>query len=407
MRIFKNHFLILILIAGFLTRIFLSPIQGFKFDVGTWFAWAERLNSVGFAHFYSNDIWTGYPPGFLYILSFLGFIKNLFQIDTFFFYSILKFPSILAEIILAFLIYQIIPKNFGIWRKLGLLLVVFNPAFIFNSAIFGQFDGLFSLSLLLSIYFLVKKKVKSSCVFWGISFLLKPQAIILAPVFLFYIFKNFSIKIIAKISLSLTLTILIAFLPFFPTNPINGPIHLVVNLLDFYPYNSIFAYNLWGILGFWIKDNNAYLSITYQNWGYILFAFFWIIIGFTHIWKKRNFSLFTLSTLSSLSFFFLITRMHERYLYPGLVFLIIVAVLNKSRLLVMLTIILSLIHFLDLYYVYIYYNQFYLNHPSDLYNSFIYNFANKNIPLICLLSTIIFVLISITIIKSYGYFQKD
>ena len=78
----KDRFFILSLLAGLLIRLFLSPIQGFKFDVDTWFAWADRLNSVGFAHFYSDKIWTGYPPGFLYILAFLGFIKNILYINA-------------------------------------------------------------------------------------------------------------------------------------------------------------------------------------------------------------------------------------------------------------------------------------------------------------------------------------
>lgn len=405
MGILKDRFLLITLFSGLLTRLILTPLPGFRFDVDTWFAWADRLNSIGFPLFYSGDIWTGYPPGFLYILGFLGYIKNLLQIDSLLFFIILKLPAILAEISIGIIIYKLIPNSK--WKKIGLILVMFNPAFIFNSAVFGQFDGLFSLSLLLSIYFLIKKQVGFSTILWGISFLLKPQAIILSPVFLFYILNNFSIRTILKISLTLTLIILIAFLPFFPTNPINGPIGLMINLLDFYPYNSIFAYNLWGILGFWIKDNSTYLGITYQNWGYILVSIFWIIVGYFYFLRKKNLSVYTLSALSSLSFFFLITRMHERYLYPGLIFLIIAAAINKSRELIILITMLSLIHFLDLYYVYIYYNHFYLKYSTVLYNALIYNFADNNVFLISLLSTIIFVLISITIIKSNGYFKKN
>lgn len=399
MRIFKDRFLILSLLLSLLIRLMLTPIVGFRFDVDTWFAWAERLNSVGFANFYTDTIWTGYPPGFLYILAALGFIKNLVHIDSNLFYIILKLPSIVAEIMIAIFIYYLIPKNLMSWRKIGLLFIILNPAFIFNSSIFGQFDGLFSLFLLLSIYFLVRKKIEFSSILWGVSFLLKPQAIILSPVFLFYILKNFSIKIIVQLSLPLVLTIVIAFLPFFPAQPINGPIHLVTNLLDFYPYNSIFAYNLWGILGFWIKDHNTYLSITYQNWGYILFTIFWLIVGYFYFWRKTALSLYTLSALSALSFFFLITRMHERYLYPSLVFLIIVTIFRKSHLLLSLTIILSFIFFLDLYYVYIYYNMFYLKLPTLIYNQTVYDFADKNLKSISLFSTFIFLLTSISILR--------
>lgn len=390
MKILKDHSLILLLLFGLAIRIILTPIAGFKFDVDTWYAWAERLNSVGFVNFYSSQVWTGYPPGFLYILYILGFIKKIALINPSQFYIILKLPSILSEIALAATIYYIIPNNFLRWRRIALLSIILNPAFIFNSAIFGQFDGLFSLALLLSIYFLVNKKVKSASFLWGISFLLKPQAIILSPVFLFYIINHFSVKTFGKILSPFSLTILFAFVPFFPFNPIGGPLHLVTNLLDFYPYNSIFAYNFWGILGFWVHDNYTFFNVSYQNWGYILFMFFLSIIGYLYFWRKNRFSFFDLATLSSLGFFFLITRMHERYLYPSLVFLILISALKRSRLLFMLTILLSLIHLLDLYYVYIYY-QLFLKLPPTIYISFIYNFAQNNIQLLSLFSTLIFV----------------
>lgn len=402
---FKDRFLILALLAGFLVRLFITPISGFKFDVDTWFAWAERLNSVGFVSFYTDKVWTGYPPGFLYILSLLGFMRNLFHISDPNFYMMLKLPSIIAEIIMGIVVYQIIPDKFKSWKKIGLVLVIFNPAFIFNSAIFGQFDGLFSLTLLLSIYFLSKKLIPQSAFFWGVSFLLKPQAIFIIPVFFLYLLKNFSVKTIFNLTAATCLIMLIAFFPFFRTNLINGPINLISTLLDYYPYNSIFAYNLWGILGFWIPDNKTWLGISYQSLGFIMLVSFWAVI--TLLYFRQKISLFTLSTLSTLSFFYFLTRMHERYLYPGLVFLILLSTLKRSKFILILTVVLSAIHFLNLYYVYIYYNQFYLKIPQIIYNSVVYNFADKNIPLISVFSTLIFFLISISILKIAYEHEKN
>lgn len=397
MGILKDRFLLIILFSGVLIRLVLTPIPGFKFDVDTWFAWAERLNIVGFVHFYSDKVWTGYPPGFLYILGFLGFIKNFLQITPTSFYMLLKLPSILSEIILGFIVYKIIPEQNLNWRKIGLMFVVLNPAFIFNSSIFGQFDGLFSLTLLISVYLLTKKKLGYSSLFWGISFLLKPQAILLSPLFLFYLMKDLSLKNLLSTVLPILLITIIAFFPFFPANPITGPINLVSNLFDFYPYNSIFAYNLWGILGFWVKDNNTFINVTYQNWGYLLFVIF-LSAGFFY-WRKGQLSIYSLTAFSSLGFFFLLTRMHERYLYPSLVFLIMVSAFKKSSRLAILTGILSIIYFLDLYYVYIYYNQFYLKLPEVIYFPVIYAFTNKYSRLISLFSTIFFLWSSISILK--------
>lgn len=398
MKIFQDYFLFFNIILGLFIRISFSTIQGFKFDVDTWFGWSQRLNEVGFMNFYSDSVWTGYTPGFLYVLYFLGLIKDLFQITDAQFYIFLKLPAVLAEIITALLVYWIIPIKYKLWRKIALVFILFNPAFIFNSSIFGQFDGLFSSILLLTIYFLVKNKYYSASFFWGLAFLLKPQAILILPIFLFYFLKNYSFRKIIFMSIISILTTIIGFFPFFPNNFIYGPIMLIVNLLDYYPYTSIFAYNIWGMQGFWINDNNLFLTLTYQHWGYL---FFILYLAFASLYGiKRKISLYSMITLFSLGSFFLITRMHERYLYPSLVFLIIVSCARRSPQLLMLTGILTLIHFLDLYYVYIYYNQFYLKLPEILYIPNIYNFAANNIPFISLLSTIIFILITANILFS-------
>lgn len=407
MGILKDRFLLILIILGLLQRFILTPVTGFKFDVDTWFAWAERLNSIGFTNFYSDQVWTSYPPGFLYILGFLGFIKNLFSISPSLFPIVLKLPSILAELAIGIFIYRIIPDNFKDWRKIGLILIVFNPAFIFNSAVFGQFDGLFSLTLFLSAYFLSRKRLVFSSLFWGLSFLLKPQAILFLPVFAFYILKKFSIQSILKLFSPAAFLIFFSFLPFFTSNPFMGPVNLVTNLMGYYKYNSIFAYNLWGIMGFWIADTDTWSFISYQNWSYILFAAFWFILAYFYFRRKKNLSTYTLSTFSALGFFFLLTRMHERYLYPGLGFLIMVAILNRSRMLIVLSILLSLIHFLNLYYVYVYYNELYLKLPKMLYNQVIYNFLDTHGKGLSLTATIIFILISAIIIKYDSRIHKE
>lgn len=398
MKIFRDHFLFFNLFLGLFIRLMFSSVPGFKFDVDTWFSWAQRLNEVGYMNFYSDSVWTGYPPGFLYVLSFLGLIRNILQITDAQFYILLKLPAILAEIAIALLAYRIIPAKYELWKKIALVFILFNPAFIFNSSIFGQFDGLFSLILLLTIYFLVKNKFYSASFFWGLAFLLKPQAVLILPFFLFYFLKNYSLRRVALMSLISIITVIIGFFPFFPKNFIFGPISLIINLLDYYPYTSIFAYNIWGIQGFWIKDSILFLNITYQNWGYLIFIFYLVFVSILGI--KRKLSFYSIAALFSLGSFFLITRMHERYLYPSLIFLILVSSMRKSLTLLILTGILILIHFLDLYYVYIYYNQFYLKLPEILYMPDIYNFAANNIPLISLVSTLIFTMITINILFS-------
>lgn len=397
MGILKNKILLIIVLGGFILRMMLTPLPGFRIDVDAWFAWAQRLNQLGFANFYSDQIWTNYTPGFLYILGLLGWIKNSLQINNSLFYLMLKLPSILAEVALAVFVYQWFINKSKAWAKIALMAILFNPAFIFNSAVWGQIDGLFSLVLVLSIYFLMQKGFILSSIFLALGFLIKPQAIFLLPAFGLYLFKNFSLKNFLQLSLPLIFTTFLVSLPFFLNQPFTGLINLIYRMLGDYPFISLYAYNFWGIWGFWINDSNLWNGLTLKTWGYLLYIFYWIIIIFLYF--KRKISILVLVTLAALSFFFLPTRVHERYLYPAIPFLILVAALLKSHLIWILAMILSLIHFLNLYYVYVYYNEFYLKMPKLLYNSTLYNLLDTQGRSLSFLSTTIFVLISLVIIK--------
>lgn len=404
MGILKDRILIILILEGLFFRLILIQIPGFHFDVITWFAWADRLNQLGFANFYSDQIWTNYTPGYLYILYILGWIKHLLNLSDTLFYLILKLPSIVSEIILAIFIYQIISKKSVLWGRVAAILVLFNPAFIFNSSIWGQIDGLLSLFMLLSIYFLNQKRLIASSVFLGLSLLIKPQAIAIFPIFVFFIFHNLAFKNLVKLVLPFIFVVFLLSLPFFISQPILGFYQLFSKMISDYSHTSLFAYNFWGIVGFWISDSLTWGNLSYQNIGFILFAIYWIIICYLYL--KKKLSLYTLAALSLLGFYFLPTRVHERYLYPAIVFLSLTASIFKSRLLIFLTMVLSFFHLMNLYYVYVYYNEFYLKLPKLLYNPILYNFLDGNAKLLSLTSTIIFILIILVIIKSHAFSKK-
>ena len=373
-------------------------LPGFKIDVDDWFAWAIRLGHFDFSHFYSKDIFSDYTPGYLYILSVLGFLKNLLPITDFSFYLLLKIPAIVSELVIGLILYKEFKKKFS--EKLALLasaFILLNPALIFNSSIWGQIDGILTLLMLIAVITLKKNNLIFSSVFFGLALLTKPQALALIPLFAVFLATNLKLSTLLKLLVPGLLVIFILSLPFFPNQTFINLILHIGNTANEYPYNSINAYNLWGAVGFWIKDNTIWSNFSYQSWGYILLIIYWIIVAYFYF--KRKLSLYTVSALATMGFFFLPTRVHERYLYPALVFLIITATYLKSRLLMVLTGILSLLHLLNLYYVYIYYNEIYLKLPKLLYNPVLYNFLSDNGKSLSSISTFIFILISIILFK--------
>ncbi len=405
-RILKDKLFLFFLCSGLFLRLVLAFIPGFKIDVDAWFAWAERLSSGGFINFYSDQIWTNYTPGYLYILKFLGDIKNIFSIDTATFYFILKTPAIVADLLVSILIYKIIVKSQSIkTARLVSAAILFNLALIFDSAIWGQIDSILCFFLIASVYCLDNKKNTFSSILFAIAFLIKPQAVSIFPVFLFFLIKNFSVKKLLQLIFPGFLIVLLFSLPFFGLQVLQKLPELLLKMTADYPYTSLFAYNLWGIVGFWVKDNTFFLFTSYQYLGYILYFTFWLLVAILHF-RSKPFSLYSIASMACLSFYFLPTRAHDRYLYPAIPFLIIVSTQLRSHILSLLTHLLSITYLLNLYYVYIYYNYGYLKLPSEIYSPFLYPFLESNGKILSVLSTFIFILVNIFIIR-LNYVKKN
>lgn len=392
----ENLILYYILLSGFLLRLIFANFPGFHVDTDTFFAWSVRAFDVGLGNFYSKEVWTNYTPGMIYVFYVLGFLKNLFSIQAEAFYYLLKIPSSLADLALSYLVYKQLLKTSS--RKTafyGLVFCLFNPVLIFNAGIWGAFDGLMTLFLFLSVYYLDRKKLITSSFYFGISLLLKPQAIALAPVFALFLLKNFSVKNILKLSLPCLFTAVILSVPLFPSDPFLGFFKLFAQMAQDYKGNSLFAYNTWGIFGFWIDDSTTLISLPVRIWGIILLSGFWIY--FYLLFFKRKFDAFTLSTLAFLAFFFLPTRVHERYLFSAIPFLILTGLKFKSQVLIVSTVVLSFLHLINLYYVYVYYNEFYLKLPKVLYITGFYELLENQGKLLSAISTLLFLIITITI----------
>lgn len=394
----KNLVLYYLLLSGLLIRLIFANFPGFHVDTDTFFAWSLRVVDVGFANFYSPNVWTNYTPGMIYVFYFLGMIKNIFPLNGDQFYLLLKIPSIIADLVLSYFVYkQLLKTNSKKIAFYGLAFCLFNPVLIFNSAIWGAFDGLMTLFLFLTIYYLDQKKLITSSVYFGISILLKPQAIAIAPVIALFLLKNFSVKNLLKLSLPALITVITLSVPFFPNDPVAGFFKLFIQMAQDYKGNSLFAYNSWGIFGFWIDDETTLGLLSYRVWGLLLLSLFWIY--FYLLFFKKKFDAVTLSTLAFLAFFFLPTRVHERYLFSAIPFLILTALRFKSKILIISTILLSILHVFNLYYVYIYYNEFYLKLPRVLYLAGFYESLESGAKLYSFISTLLFVLITIIITK--------
>lgn len=316
----------LLFLFAFVLRVILAgKYMGFGVDINCFAAWADRMVEIGPGGFYAKDYFSDYPPLYLYVLFLLGLLKKWFSLTTFSptHLVLLKFPSILADVAIGYLIYRTCNRLVGIKASLCLTcLYLFQPATILNSCLWGQVDSIFTLFLILVCLFLEKQNLLPAMILFGLGVLFKPQMLIFTPLLILgviqYVFRgSFSLHMLTKALgyalLTLILVILIAS-PFGMENVIPQ----YIDTLASYPYASVNAYNFWAGVGLnWHQQSTVFMGMPASTWGYvaiILAASLSIVLGLRlgNLHQKHAIvGIFLITTVFTFS-----VRMHERYLYP-------------------------------------------------------------------------------------------
>ncbi|OQA93455.1 MAG: hypothetical protein BWY24_00473 [Microgenomates group bacterium ADurb.Bin219] len=384
-----NKKILLILILSFIIRIYFS-FGAYHPDLGNHLDWGKKFWEYGPKRFYGATFWgvswPNQPPGTMYLWAIMSKINFWLQ-DTFwkinlavqFFPSniipfvqknlppaLVKLPSILTDLGIGYLIYLFIGnlkfKKKKIWGKplLAASLFLFNPVVIYNSSIWGQTDSLINFLFLLGVYLLLIKKN----VFWGVfwilfSFYFKVSLLIFIPLMLVVLWKKFRTQPKAILSLiSVFLLFVILSLPFSYKSPIKWLIDLYRTRILGGQGNMLTAnaFNFWGLIfgiDFSRTDEGWFIGLSYRNWGYLFFAFFYLTILIKLIKTKFSInSIMASFVLISFASFLFMTNMHERYLYPAFPYMAVLVALSGLPFLFYNLV--SLLHWLNLYHLWYY-----------------------------------------------------
>jgi dolichyl-phosphate-mannose--protein O-mannosyl transferase/Gpi18-like mannosyltransferase len=335
-----------IVLLGFFLRLIFIGNEGFKTDVSTYVAWALVLSQHGLAGFYSNVGFADYPPGYFYILAIVGHLWQALSAghaDRLAPLRVLvKLPAVLADLGVGMLLYALVRRFASAGIALGAAaLYLLNPAVIFISASWGQVDSISGGLALLAVYALLRSDdstgraqlgwIVFAWIAFGYSLLIKPQAAVLLPVLVAFAFVNRDRKrerlvgtaagIVAALLLALVLTE-----PFHPSNPVAALSWLLQRYAfgsNVYPYNTVNAFNLWALRGtFWMSDSQSILGLPQYVWGLLLVLAAVALIVWRYLQARTSAALVESCAIATLAFFVLATRMHERYLFNGLLFTI-------------------------------------------------------------------------------------
>ncbi len=344
-----------LLLAGLIVRLGFVGSEGFKTDVSTYSAWAIALGQHGFGTFYSTIGFADYPPGYFYILAVVGHFWQIFFAAHDHGYAVLgalvKVPAILADLWAGALLYCVVRRFAGAGYALGAAaLYLLNPATIYISALWGQVDSISGALALFAIYALLRSEDPSSfdkprmteprinsemgwiVVAWlsfGYSLLIKPQAAVLLPLMVAFAFvgeQRRRERLVASaigVAAALLLAVLLAE-PFHPSNPVAAFAWLIERYAygaNVYPYNSVNAFNLWAVRGtMWLPDNQYIFVLPQYVWGMVLVAAALGLVTWRYVQERTPRALLEGCAVATIAFFVLATRMHERYLFNGVLF---------------------------------------------------------------------------------------
>ena len=375
--------LFVLLLLGLLLRLFLS-IQIYSGDVNNHISWGKDSLKRGFSGIYERDFWPEYgtmtptyPPipiflftAFYWLFDWsykiswsLNLSLPIFPSNLIYFFedqdtlpAYLKIPAIFADLGIAIVVYFFVARLTGpVGAAAGL--VLFNPAFFYNSAYWGQIEAIPLFFTLWAFYLLLySPRFIAASVIFTLALLAKQSSIIFIPIFALVFLMRFGVVRGVKAVGVLFILFWAAFLPFFKSgNIFLFPFTTYLDKIQTgsgSDYIVDHAFNLWAyVLGLGkVSDSTSiFLGISYQVFGYLLFSLILCVLLYT-IYKRKacDIDVISVCCLTAFAAFLFLTRMHERYLEPALPFLLIVA-LNRRRLL-WIFLAVSVFYFSNLYH---------------------------------------------------------
>ncbi len=317
---------------GLLLRISAATLmEGHPFDIGLFKMWATAAAN-NLPRFYSNSGSCDYPPLYIYVLFLIGRIASLPALSPYF-TLLLKLPSMAADIATAYLVYRLARKYHT--PEIGIMLAAFyafNPAVVINSIFWGQVDSFFTLMVVASLCLLAENRIGLAAALFATAVMMKPQGIIFLPVLGFELIRQKSFRKILGAMVCALSTALVITLPFSLNNGVLWIFRLFANTLSEYPYASVNAFNLFGLLGANYRSDAATLFLfSYHAWGLIFIVMITALAWFIYV--KGNSRAFApaAALLLIAGVFIFGARMHERYLFPAVALAILAFIYLGDR----------------------------------------------------------------------------
>ena len=331
----------LMLLFGLALRFVLAAnVEGYGVDMGCFSAWAGRMATGGPANFYEEGYFCDYPPAYMLVLGAIGWIANLLHIglSSMGMQVLMKTVPIACDVLLALLVYAAAKKRLGEKPALGLAaLTVFSPALLIAGSCWGQIDAVLCVLLVLMLLWAQEGKWRLAIPMFALAVLAKPQAGLLAPLGVAALVKDVrekrSLREIGAGILGALLVTLVIVIPFSLKQ--QNPLWLVdtyIKTLSSYDYATLSTGNLMFLLGGnWVPGTTVVFGpVTYGALGMALMIASFVFGVLVYMKGEGRGNLFLAAGATLLLVFTLGSKMHERYVLPALILLLLSYAMNRD-----------------------------------------------------------------------------
>jgi hypothetical protein len=315
-------------------RVILMPQPGLAGDVGDFLAWARAIGENGLGHAYDERI--SFPPVLPWIWWLLGTAAPPFlnpTPDDPVALAVLKVPATLADLAMAAIVgWSLALRGHRGWAVVAGLAVLLVPATWYVSALWGQFESLYVLPMLLAWALLTRGRPGWAAVVIAVGLMTKPQALPLVVPFAAYYLRRFGFATSVRAGLVATAAAAVLWLPFLGAGGIARYAGNLTSYASDFASLSLRAWNPWWIVqdlatggsGQLVSDTVSITGPLTLRWVGVGLAGLLALSIFVSVWRRPTpTGLAWGLAAAGLGAFIALTSMHERYSYPALIFLLL------------------------------------------------------------------------------------